>query len=299
MTSFALGSKRHDAVLDAARIIRRGTAERRWTRLSLRLGLVLVGGITVLCLVHSLLGLPSPDHQNLHAALAAPSWQHPFGTDELGRDVLSRTLAAGLLDLAVGVSVTGLSVVIGLMLGAIAGFFGGWVGGTIMRICDVVMAFPFLVLILGIVAAVGPGLRGVFIGIVATDWAVYARVSRAEMLVVREQEYVQAAETLGYKRSRILLKHSLPNIWRPSVVYSMADIVLNISLLATLSYLGLGVQPPAPEWGQIIANGQGVLLTAWWVSTLPGVVIVIVGIGFSLIGDSLADILGVEGRSSS
>jgi peptide/nickel transport system permease protein len=179
-------------------------------------------------------------------------------------------------------------------LGALAGFFGGWADAIVMRLADFVLAFPFLVLILAVVAIFGPGLKGLYVGVPLVGWALYARLTRAEMLVVREREYVQAARTLGYSTSRTLFRHALPNVWRPALVFSTADMVLAIWLLATLSYLGLGIQPPTAEWGGIIADGQGVLLNAWWVSTLPGLVVVLVGIGLSLIGDALAEITGQE-----
>ena len=138
-------------------------------------------------------------------------------------------------------------------------------------------------------AIAGPGLTGAYIGVFAVGWALYARLTRGEMLVEREREYILAAKTLGYSTPRIVFRHALPNVLRASIVFSMADIVLNILLLSSLSYLGLGATPPSPEWGALVAEGQDVLLTAWWVATLPGLVIVLVGVGFSLIGDGIAD----------
>jgi peptide/nickel transport system permease protein len=273
---------------------RRGGRPRRWTRVTLSIGVVLLTIVVVASLARPLIGLPEPNHQDLAHALEAPSGAHPFGTDNLGRDVLSRTLAAGVLDLRVAITVTAISVLIGLALGAIAGFFGGAADATVMRVADFVLAFPFLVLILAVVAIFGPGLKGLYVGVPLVGWALYARLTRAEMLVVREREYVLAARTLGYSTPRVLLRHALPNVWRPALVFSTADVVLTIWLLATLSYLGLGVQPPTSEWGAIIADGQGYLLNAWWIATLPGLVVVVVGIGFSLVGDAVAEILGQE-----
>lgn len=271
-----------------------GRRSRRWARIALSIGLALLAIVVLASLARPLLGLPDPNQQNLAHALEAPSGAHPFGTDNLGRDVLSRTLAAGLLDLRVAITVTAISVLAGLALGAVAGFFGGRADTLVMRLADFVLAFPFLVLILAVVAIFGPGLKGLYVGVPLVGWALYARLTRAEMLVVREREYVLAARTLGYSTPRVLLRHALPNVWRPALVFSTADVVLTIWLLATLSYLGLGVQPPTAEWGGIIADGQGDLLNAWWVSTLPGVVVVVVGIGFSLVGDAVAEILGQE-----
>jgi peptide/nickel transport system permease protein len=261
---------------------------------TLSIGVALLAIVLIASVARPLIGLPDPNHQDLAHALEAPSGTHPFGTDNLGRDVLSRTLAAGVLDLRVAITVTGISVLLGLVLGAIAGFFGGAADSIMMRLADFVLAFPFLVLILAVVAIFGPGLKGLYVGVPLVGWALYARLTRAEMLVVREREYVLAARTLGYSTPRVLLRHALPNVWRPAFVFSTADVVLTIWLLATLSYLGLGVQPPTAEWGGIIADGQGYLLNAWWIATLPGLVVVVVGIGFSLVGDALAEILGQE-----
>jgi peptide/nickel transport system permease protein len=288
---------RQDALIHATHALaRRGTAQRRWARIALVTGASIVVIVLLLSLLQPLLGLPAPNKQDLGTVLTGPSLAHPFGTDNLGRDMLSRTLTAGRLDLAVAGLVTLLSVVIGVVLGAIAGFFGGLIDAVIMRVADVVLAFPFLVLLLAIVAIFGPGLTGVYVGVPLVGWALYARLTRAEMLVVREKEYVLAARTLGFSTWRTLIRHAAPNVWRPALIYSMADIVLNIMLLATLSYLGVGVQPPQAEWGGLIADGQEYLLQAWWISTLPGVVVVFVGIGFSLAGDAIADLLGEEVR---
>jgi peptide/nickel transport system permease protein len=165
-----------------------------------------------------------------------------------------------------------------------------------MRLVDVVIAFPFLVLVIVILAVVGPGLKGLYIAVLAVGWSMYARLTRAEMLVLREQQFVLAAESLGFSRWRIIFRHAVPNLLRPNIVFSMADFVLNILLAASLSFLGLGVRPPTAEWGAMVAEGQNFLLNAWWITTLPGLVIVIVGIGLSLIGDGLAERLGERFR---
>lgn len=258
--------------------IRRGTA----------IGLSLLG-IIVLASAVGRLVLPSPTALNLESTLAAPSLQHPFGTDDLGRDVLSRTLAATWLDLGVAFGATYAGVLIGVLLGTLAGYARGWPERVIMRLTDLTIAFPFIVLVIAIVAVIGPGIEGVAIGLIVAGWAFYARFARAEMLSLREREFILAAQTLGFSRRRVLLRHALPNILRPSLTYSVSDMVLNILYIASLSYLGLGVQPPTPEWGAIISGGQQYLLTAWWISTLPGLVVVTVGVGLVLIGDGLAD----------
>jgi peptide/nickel transport system permease protein len=272
---------------------------RRWRSLRLRyrsmgirrsaaIGLTLLGAVVVASAVGHFV-LPSPTALNLESTLAAPSPHHLFGTDDLGRDVLSRTLAASWLDLGVAFAATYAGVLIGVLLGSLAGYAGGWPERAIMRLTDLTIAFPFIVLVIAIVAVIGPGIEGVAIGLVAAGWAFYARFARAEMLSLREREFILAAQTLGFSRRRVLLRHALPNILRPSLTYSVSDMVLNILYIASLSYLGLGVQPPTPEWGAIISGGQQYLFSAWWISTLPGLVVVVVGVGLVLIGDSLAD----------
>jgi peptide/nickel transport system permease protein len=219
-----------------------------------------------------------------------------MGTDNLGRDIFSRVVYAARVDLQIGFITTYVPLVYGVILGAIAGYFGGWVDSVIMRFVDVVIAFPFLVLVIAILAVVGPGVKGIYIAVLAVAWAMYARLTRAEMLVLREQHFMLAGEALGFSRRRIIFRHAIPNLLRPNLVFSMADFVLNILLVASLSFLGLGVRPPTPEWGAMVADGQNFLLNAWWITTLPGIVIVVVGIALSLIGDGLADRLGERFR---
>lgn len=276
----------------AARLRKRAASERRWARVTLWTGLVIVAVIAFVCFAAPLLGFSNPDQQNLTEALQPPSWQHPFGTDTLGRDILTRVVYGGRIDLTFAIVTTIVPFVLGALLGAIAGYRGGWVDTVVNRLVDTVVAFPFIVLILAIVTITGPGLTGAYIGVFAVGWALYARMTRGEMLVEREREYVLAAKTLGLSRRRIVLRHALPNVIRAAIVFSMADIVLNILLLSSLSYLGLGATPPSPEWGALVAEGKDVLLTSWWVATLPGLVIVLVGVGFSLIGDGIADRFG-------
>jgi peptide/nickel transport system permease protein len=227
-------------------------------------------------------------------ALQPPSPAHPFGTDDLGRDLLSRVVHGGRTDLVFGFVTTYVSLVIGVALGAIVGYYGGWRETVVMRLVDTMIAFPFIVLVLAIVAIVGPGLAGIYIGMIAVSWTMYARITHAEMLVLRERQFILAARTLGYSDARVIIRHAIPNLLRSNLVFSMSDMVLNILALASLSYLGVGMQPPTPEWGVLIAGGQTYLLTGWWISTLPGMVIVVMGVGFSLFGDGLADRLSVS-----
>jgi peptide/nickel transport system permease protein len=218
-----------------------------------------------------------------------PSLTHLFGTDGAGRDVFSRTLYALRLDLAVVLLVTYPPLVVGVLVGAIAGYFGGWADAVIARIADVMIAFPFFVLVIAVIAIVGPGIKGVLIGVPLVAWALYARLARSEMLVLREQPFMLATTALGYSRRRAILRHALPNLMRSSLIYSTLDMVVNLLLLAGLAYLGLGAQPPKAELGSIIADGQSSLLSAWWISTLPGLVVVLFGVGAGLLGDGLSD----------
>jgi len=288
----------HISKADWKRLYNRSVSERRWSTYTLWVGVIIVLVTTILSLAAPLSGI-DPTEADLTQVLLPPSWEHPFGTDDVGRDIFTRVLYAGRLDLTFGVVTTYISLVIGLVLGALAGYFGGLLDTIVMRAVDLVISFPFIVLILAITAITGPGLLGAYVGVLAVSWALYARLTRGEMLALREKQYIMNAQTLGYSAWRIIFVHSIPNLLRSNLVFSMSDIVLNILTLASLSYLGLGVSPPTPEWGEIVAQGQRSLRTAWWISTLPGLVIVLVGVGFSLIGDGLADRLSEDGGGAS
>jgi peptide/nickel transport system permease protein len=257
--------------------------------LSVKIG----GGILLLlALVAVFAPLIAPYGQNeldFEHLLSGPSPQHLFGTDENGRDVFSRTLYALRVDLAIVVFVTYVPLPIGVLVGAIAGYYGGWVDAVISRVTDVMIAFPFFVLVIGVIAIVGPGVKGMLIGVPIAAWALYARLARSEMLVLREQQFMLATTALGYSRWRSIFRHAVPNLLRSALIYSTIDMVVNLLLLASLAYLGLGAQPPNAELGSIINEGQGTLLSAWWVATLPGLVVVLFGVGAGLVGDGLSD----------
>jgi peptide/nickel transport system permease protein len=274
------------------RLQSRAVSERRWSAITLWIGIVIVAVISVMSFAAPLISSRDPNAIDLFNTFKPPSLDHPFGTDDLGRDIFTRVLYAGQIDLIFGIVTTYVSLVIGLIIGAFSGYVGGIIDTLIMRLVDLVISFPFIVLILAITAITGPGLTGAYIGVLAVSWALYARLTRGEMLALRERTYILNAKTLGYSTWRIIFVHSIPNLLRPNLVFSMSDIVLNILTLAALSYLGLGVSPPTAEWGEMVAQGQKNLRTAWWLSTLPGLVIVLAGVGFSLIGDGLADLLG-------
>jgi peptide/nickel transport system permease protein len=252
-------------------------------------GAMIVGLLALAALLAPLIAPYDPNQVDFLHASEAPSWSHPMGTDDAGRDIFSRSLYGLRLDLAVVVFVTYLPLPIGVLLGSIAGSFGRAVDSTLARLADVMLAFPFFVLVIAIIAITGPGLKGVLIGVPLAGWALYFRLARSEMLVLREQPFMLATTGLGYSRARAILRHAVPNLMRTALIYSTLDMVVNLLLLASLSYLGLGKQPPGAELGTIIAGGQPYLLTAWWIATLPGLVLVAFGVGVGLIGDGLSD----------
>lgn len=268
-------------------------ATRRRRRRRVPIG-VAIGGTIVGLLVVAGFGAPilapyDPNALDFLNILSPPSGAHLMGTDENGRDVLSRTLYGLRIDLVLVLLVTYLPLPIGVVAGAVAGFRGGKIDAVVSRLTDVMISFPFIVLVIAIVAIVGPGLTGVVIAIPVVSWALYARLARSQMLLLREQPFMLAATALGYTRSRVIFRHGIPNLLRPCLVYSTIDVVLNLLVIAGLSYVGLGQQPPGAELGTIIAAGQSNLLDAWWIATLPGLVLVLFGIGMGLIGDGLSD----------
>lgn len=263
----------------------------RWPLL-LKIGTIIVGIIVLAGVFAPLITPYDPYYQDFMSTLLPPSLAHPFGTDMVGRDVFSRVLYGTRIDMQIGLITTYVPMIYGVMLGAAAGYFGGWFDTIVMRVLDIAMAFPFLVLIIVILSILGPGVHNIYIAVLLVAWTMYARLARADMLVERTKDYILAAKTLGYGPGRIIFRHALPNIINSSIVFSMADFVLNILLVSGLSFLGLGVQPPLPEWGAMIAEGRDFIFQAWWISTLPGVVVVITGTGLSLIGEGLAQRLG-------
>ena len=258
---------------------------------NLLLGLAMMAGLIGVALFAPLLSPYQPQKQNYDITLQPPSLAHPFGTDNFGRDILTRVIYGAQIDLRVGAIAVIAPFIIGIVLGCIAGFFGGWFDTVTMRCVDVVQAFPFIVIVVAIVAVLGPGLPNMYIAVALTAWIVYARLVRGEILVVKHKDYVLAARVIGMRDTRVIWAHVLPNVITASIVYAMADIALYIGLAAALSFLGLGAKPPEPEWGAMITEGQAYITTAWWMSVFPGLAMVITGVGLSLIGDGLADVL--------
>ncbi len=223
--------------------------------------------------------------------LSPPSRVHPLGTDSFGRDTLTRLAYGGRVDLLVALAGTTGTVVVGAILGLIAGYRGGWIDNLIMRLVDFTLTLPYMVLVIAIVAVLGPGTMNIVYAIWLVGWVAYARIVRAETLVARRMEYVDAAHVVGMSDLRIVLRHILPNVAAAALIYAMADMVLNILLASSLSFLGLGVQPPNPEWGLMVAEARDFFLRDWRLMTYPGLAVLIVGAGFGLIGDGLAQAL--------
>ncbi|SCG55357.1 ABC transporter permease [Micromonospora halophytica] len=223
--------------------------------------------------------------------LQPPSWSHPFGTDELGRDVLSRVLVATRVSLQVGVVSVGIALVAGVTLGLLAGYYRGWLDNLLMRCMDVLFAFPVLLLAVAIVAVLGPGLLTAMIAIGVVYTPIFARVTRSGVLSVREQVFVRAAVSIGASDLRIMRRHVLPNVAAPLIVQTSLSLAFAILSEAALSFLGLGVQPPAPAWGRMLYDGRGFVTEAWWLGVFPGTAIFLTVLAFNLVGDALRDVL--------
>lgn len=257
-------------------------------------GLSLIGTIIALSAAAPLLTPYNPAQQDPAHILAPMSWAHPLGTDDLGRDVWAELLYGARIDLRTAFLAVLFPFLIGTALGLVSGYYGGFVDSLVTWATNVVFAFPFYVLIIALVFALGTGARSIYIAITIVGWVSYARIVRGQVLVAKQQEYVQAARIAGLSTRRILVRHLLPNVLTQAVVFSMSDIVLDILAIVALGYLGLGIQPPTPDWGRLIADGQQFLTTNWQVATIPGLAVVLTGIALALVADGLADVLRVE-----
>jgi peptide/nickel transport system permease protein len=229
-----------------------------------------------------------PLKNDYQAAVQPPSLTHLFGTDKFGRDQLARVLVAARIDLSIGIITTVFPLLIGTIVGSIAGYYGGLVDALFMRIVDIQVAFPFIVLLIAILAILGPGVINMYYALILVGCIGFARLVRGEILVAKKMEYVLAARALGYGSRRIIIRHLLPNVVGPALIFSMSAVVLNILSGASLGFLGLGVQAPNAEWGSMIAESREFFMTAWWLPIFPGLAIACVGISFSLLGDGLA-----------
>jgi len=238
-----------------------------------------------------------PLEQDINQRLREPGWQtaegrvHALGTDHLGRDILARVIFGSRIALVVGLSAVLISGVLGMAIGLVSGYFGGKLDDFFMRLADVQLAFPFILLAIAVIGVLGPSLRNIIIVIGVSSWVVYARVVRGEVLSIREREFVQAAIALGSRDGRVLVRHVLPNAFTPWLVVATLDMARVIVIESALSFLGLGVQPPTPTWGGMLADGRVYLSTAWWLATFPGLAILVTVLGINLLGDGLRDTL--------
>ncbi|WFE40295.1 ABC transporter permease [Micromonospora sp. WMMD998] len=256
-----------------------------------------VGGTIVLLLL-VVVGVAGPwlapagvNDVDVDQMLRPPSGSHLFGTDELGRDVLSRVLVAARVSLEVGVVSVGIALVAGVTLGLFAGYYRGWLDSVLMRCMDVLFAFPVLLLAVAIVAVLGPGLLTAMVAIGVVYTPIFARITRAGVLSVREQVFVRAAVSIGASDLRIMRRHVLPNIAAPLIVQTSLSLAFAILSEAALSFLGLGIQPPAPAWGRMLFDGRGFVTDAWWLGVFPGAAIFLTVLAFNLVGDALRDVL--------
>jgi peptide/nickel transport system permease protein len=268
----------------------RGFAQFIENRLNL-LGLFFVTLVVLSAVFAPVIAPEGPNDQDLFNRLEPPSAEHPMGTDDLGRDVLSRLLYGARISLLIAVIVVTITLAIGTAVGVIAGYAGGWVDEALMRLVDVLLAFPGILLALVIAGILGPSLTNIMIALAVVGWTQYARIIRGSVLSVKEEEFVKSAQLMGVSRTRIVLRHVVPNVVTPVVVLATMDMAYVILGTAGLSFLGLGAQPPTPEWGTMLSQGRNYVDTAWWVVNFPGLAIMITVLGFNLLGDGLRDVL--------
>jgi len=283
---------------------RSGASQTLWHRAWLRLsrnrlalaGLAVVGAFALIALVAPLAAPHDPIAQELSEAVESPSGEHPMGTDNFGRDILSRLVYGARISLFVGLMSQALALSIGVTLGALAGYFRGWVDGVVLWLTNVVWAFPFLLFAIALVAALGPSIENVFIAVGLASWVGIARVVRGQFISLKEKEYVEAARALGYSSGRIIFRHILPNSMAPIIVLVTLGFANAIIVEAGLSFLGLGVQPPTPSWGQMIYTGYGFIVAGqgWWMAVFPGCAILLAVLAFNLLGDGLRDALDIK-----
>jgi peptide/nickel transport system permease protein len=284
-----------EAASSAAVVEHRSGFSRRWYRNpSFVAGLTILGTILLMAIFAPLLTKHDPNNQDLLHTLQGPGDGHLLGTDQNGRDVWSRLLYGARTDLRVAFLAVVLPFIIGTTIGLLAGYFGGWIDSVANWAMSVVVAFPFFVLIIALVFALGPSTRNIYIAITIVGWVSYTRIIRSEVVSQKQRDYVLAARAGGLSTPRILVRHLLPNVVTQAVVFACSDIVLDILAIVTLGYIGLGVQRPTPDWGNMMADGQSYITTNWELVTFPGIAVVITAIGLALVADGLADLLRPE-----
>jgi len=288
--------------LDFAREDRRAM---RWRKILRKLienksavfGLIMVLGVIFSAVFAPVISPHDPILQDVEKRLIPPVGQegadadYLLGTDHLGRDIVSRLIYGARISIVVSVSAVALSAVLGTLIGLFSGFYGGKVDNIFMRIADVQLAFPFILLAIAIIAVLGPDLQNIIITMAITGWVIYARVVRAEVLSLREKEFITSVKALGGSNGRIIFRHLFPNVVPPIIVIVTLEMARMIIMEAALSFLGLGIQPPTPTWGGMLADGRVYLVTSWWLATFPGLVIMLVVLGINLLGNWLRDML--------
>jgi len=265
-------------------------------------GVTVVAAVVLMAILAPILAPYNPATQDISKRLMAPTWlsgdaEYPLGTDALGRDILSRVIYGARISLLVGLSAVVVSGVVGVLLGLVAGFYRGTRDALIMRVVDTQLAIPFLVLAVAVVAVLGPDLRNIIVVLGVTGWVSYGRIVRGEVLSVREKEYIDAARLIGCRDLRLIVRHVLPNVSASIIVVASLQVAQMIIAEASLSFLGLGVRPPTPTWGGMVADGRNYLADAWWVSAFPGLAIMVTVLGINLLSDWLRDYLDPTLRS--
>ena len=258
---------------------------------SVNIGLAIVVLLILVAIFAPLIAPYDPIKQSFRIQLQPPSILHPFGTDEFGRDIFSRVIYGARWALFVGLMADSIALVLGVSLGLLAGYFGGKTDGAISLLTNVMLAFPYLLLAMIVVAVLGPGITNAMIAIGIVYIPQYARLVRGTVMSLREKEFIEAARCIGMSPFRIIVRHTLPNCVAPIIVMATLAIGWAIVETAGLSFLGLGAQPPAPEWGAMLASGRNYMLSAWWIATFPGLAILVVVVGFNVLGDGLRDVL--------
>jgi peptide/nickel transport system permease protein len=285
-TTISSWKSRHSSEISDAKEIVHATKKSPLTIV----GLSLVVALVLVAILAPYISPHDPIAMHLENRLASPSMSHLLGTDELGRDILSRIVHGTRVALLIMIIVLMIDLPLGVFLGIVAGYFGGWVDEIIMRMADIFMAFPRLILAMAIGAALGPSLVNTMIAIAITMWPAYARLARGETLSIKERTFIEAEKALGTSKARIILSSILPLCSSTTIVRATLDMGNVIRIAAGMSFLGLGAQPPTPEWGLMVATGRSFLINQWWVPTFPGFAILLAVFGFNLLGDGIRDI---------
>ncbi len=290
---------------DASALEQNGNTHRSHTSIVIRrlsrspqglVGAVILGLLVLMALAAPLIAPYDPLEMSIVDQFKAPSTENFFGTDEFGRDVFSRVIHGARISLRVGLMATLIAVGGGTVLGLVSGYFGRWIDSAGQKVMDTLLAFPGLLLALAIIAVLGPGLRNVLIALGIGGMPYYARLVRGQVLSIKEREFIEAARVAGARHPRIMIRHILPNTVSPLIVVGSLDLGWNILAAASLSFIGLGAQPPTPEWGFMLSGGRDFMRDQWWISTFPGIAIVLAVLSFNLLGDGLRDAFDPQSR---